>query len=46
MVERIAKALDLPEAYFYTKDDELAFIIARFYKVGDSRRKEVLEILR
>ena len=36
-VERIAKVLNVPEAYFYAKDDGLAEIILRYQSHESSR---------
>lgn len=40
-VERIAKALNLPEAYFYAKDDDLAFLTLRFHRADKKARTKI-----
>lgn len=46
MVSRIALALDLPEAYFYSRDDELAWLVMRFHKMTSDNKKDVLTFVR
>jgi transcriptional regulator with XRE-family HTH domain len=46
MVERIAKALNVPESYFYAKDDEAAWILVMFHRMAASDRKKVIEVVR
>lgn len=36
--ERLAEALDMPLAYFYAEDDELAQLIAQSKRKGKARR--------
>jgi len=36
--QRLAKALDLPLAYFYAEDDELAQLISDFKRQGKRKR--------
>lgn len=43
MVERISKVLDVPEAFFYAKDDDLAQLIIQFKRSGKRRRSAILE---
>ena len=45
MVERIAAALNLPEAYFYAKDDELAWLITQFHRMKKDKKKSILEFV-
>jgi len=45
MVERIAKVLNVPEAYFYAKDNELASLVVQLHRMKASRRKEVVEFV-
>lgn len=37
-LQRLAKALDLPVAYFYAEDDELARLIMEFKHQGKQKR--------
>lgn len=41
----IAKALNLPAAYFYTNDDVLAEIISTYSELDASQRKKFLKIM-
>ncbi len=45
MVERIAKALDIPESYLYTKDDDAALLLKRFHKMTKTERAEVMRLV-
>lgn len=45
LVERIAEVLDVPTAYFFAKDDDMANLILRFGKLNDSQRAEINSIL-
>jgi transcriptional regulator with XRE-family HTH domain len=45
-VERLAKALSLPAAYFYAEDPLLAKVIARYGRLSVSDRKKLLASLR
>lgn len=38
-LQRLAKALDLPVAYFYAEDEELARLILEFKRKGKSKGK-------
>lgn len=44
IVQRLAVVLELPLAYFYTEDDDLALLISKWY-IGDAdTRKRALEL--
>lgn len=43
MVERIAKALDVPESYFYAKDDEAAWLQVVFHRMHHEDRQKLLQ---
>lgn len=45
-VERIAKALNVPEAYFYSKDDQAAWLIVEFHRMTPANRDKLLEVAR
>ena len=46
MVERIAKALDIPESYFYAKDDEAAWLMVVFHRMPAAQREELIALAR
>jgi transcriptional regulator with XRE-family HTH domain len=41
MVERIAKVLNVPESYFYAKDDEAAWLQVVFHRMSKNDRERV-----
>ena len=44
MVERIAKVLNVPEAYLYAKDDDTAFLLLKFHRMDVAKRREIIKI--
>lgn len=46
MVERIAKVLDLPESYFYSVDDEAAWLLVVFHRMPVESRSLALAAIR
>lgn len=38
MVERIAAALDVPECYFYCKDDDIALILIHLHRMPSTKK--------
>ncbi|MYN44964.1 helix-turn-helix domain-containing protein [Pseudoduganella sp. FT93W] len=46
MVERIAKALNVPESYFYAADDEAAWLLVTFHRLPRSARDKVMQFTR
>lgn len=38
MVERIAKVLNTPACYFYTKDEQLAILIKTFHRMNTNNK--------
>lgn len=46
MVERIAKVLNVPESYFYTKDDHAAWLQVVFHRMPSETRKQILNAVR
>ncbi|MQA38640.1 helix-turn-helix domain-containing protein [Rugamonas aquatica] len=46
MVERIAKALNVPESYFYAADDEAAWLLVVFHRLPADARARVLQAAR
>lgn len=45
-VERIAKALNVPESYFYSKDDEAAWLLVEFHRMTPANRHKLIEVVR
>lgn len=45
IVSKIAQALNLPAAYFYTEDDLLAEIIQYCYLLDEMQKQEVLKFI-
>lgn len=43
MVERLALVLNIPEAYFYAKDDQVAWLLLKFHRMVSEQRQKVLE---
>ena len=46
MVERIAQVLNVPEAYFYAKDDMTAWLLVAFHRMPEDRRQVVIDTVR
>lgn len=46
MVERIAKVLNVPESYFYAKDDEAAWLQVVFHRMAPPDREQVVNLVR
>lgn len=44
VVRQIATALDLPEAYFYAADDDMAELLRLFHRLGSEKRSEVIKM--
>lgn len=45
MLKRLAEALDVPAAYFYADDDDLAEVIVRYGTASADTKKKIYEIL-
>lgn len=45
VIERLAEALNVPEAYFYTKDDLLAQVIVKLHRMSAKERKKMIELI-
>lgn len=45
LVERISAELGLPAAYFYAVEDDEAELLARFYKLGSGKRRQVMAFI-
>lgn len=43
--QRLADVLDVPLAYFYTKDDQLASVVRKFAKLPEASRESILSII-
>lgn len=46
ILEKIAKALKLPTAYFYTTDDTLAELIQLYGMLSASKKRELLKFIK
>lgn len=46
MLEKIAKILNVPTAYFYTNDDLLADLIASYEKLSAKERRSVFKYIK
>lgn len=46
MVDRIAKALKLPAAYFHAADDDMAELLLMFHKLKKSNKAKVLQVVK
>jgi transcriptional regulator with XRE-family HTH domain len=46
MVERIAKVLNVPESYFYAKDDDAAWLLLAFHQMQTCDRERLLALVR
>lgn len=44
MVERIAKVLNVPESYFYAKDDEAAWLLVVFHRMSPPDREKLISL--
>ena len=43
VVHQLAKALDVPPAYFYTDDEDLALLLFKWNRIGSDGRKALAE---
>ncbi|RYG99398.1 MAG: XRE family transcriptional regulator [Alphaproteobacteria bacterium] len=41
LVERVAQVLDVPECYFYCKEDDLALIVIQLHRLPPHERQQV-----
>jgi transcriptional regulator with XRE-family HTH domain len=46
MVERIAKVLNVPESYFYAKDDNSAALQIAFHRASSDQKNAILTALK
>lgn len=46
LVERIASVLNVPEAYFYAKDNEVAWLLVMFHRMAVADRVKVVDVVR
>jgi transcriptional regulator with XRE-family HTH domain len=46
IVEKIAEVLNVPEAYFYAKEDELAWLIVSFHRMDATNRDALIHSVR
>ncbi|BFI54383.1 helix-turn-helix transcriptional regulator [Yersinia pseudotuberculosis] len=45
MACKLAKVLDIPESYLYTKDDLMAEMILKFYHLSNKNRIEIMNVI-
>jgi transcriptional regulator with XRE-family HTH domain len=45
MVERLAKVLKIPAAFFYARDDDLANVVLLFAALPPKKRKQIFKFL-
>lgn len=45
-LSHIAKALDLPTAYFYANDDELAEALMIYHRLSSKKKKQLLSFIK
>lgn len=45
MIERIAEVLDVPEAYFSARDDDLAWLLVQFHRMAPAKKKAVINFV-
>lgn len=43
-VERLAKVLNVPEAYFYTKDADIAALLVLLHRSSKAKRESILKL--
>lgn len=43
MVERIAKVLNLPEAFFFASDDDTACLLQEFHRSSADKKRSILK---
>jgi len=46
LVERVAQILDVPECYFYCKDDDVAFVLVQLHQVPAGQKQEMISEIR
>ncbi len=45
MVARIATVLNVPEAFFYAKDDDLRLLLVAYHRMDVAQRREVVDLV-
>ncbi|HEI6905439.1 TPA: helix-turn-helix transcriptional regulator [Yersinia enterocolitica] len=45
MACKLAKVLDIPESYLYTKDDLMAEMMLKFYHLSNKNRIEIMNVI-
>lgn len=46
MVERLAHALNVPEAFLYARDDDMAWLLIQLHRADKKRKKAIMECVR
>ncbi len=44
-VERIAEVLNVPEAYFYAKDEHMAWMLIQYHRMGMAKRAALINYI-
>lgn len=45
LIEHISKVLNLPEAYFYTRDDDSAQLLIAFHRASPDNKKKIMAFI-
>lgn len=45
VVQQLSTVLEVPLAYFYTEDDDLALLLLSWINMGDEKKKRILSII-
>ncbi|HMU65525.1 MAG TPA: helix-turn-helix transcriptional regulator [Cellvibrionaceae bacterium] len=46
MVERLANVLNVPEAYFYARDADVAWLLIQLHRADKKRKKAIMDYVR
>jgi transcriptional regulator with XRE-family HTH domain len=46
IAQRLAEVLDIPAAYFYTEDDQLAELVIAYHRAGTRKKASILKAAR
>ena len=46
LVQRFGKALNVPAAYFFAEDDEIAWLLVAFHRLSIADRRKIVEVAR
>ena len=45
-VERIAGVLNVPEAYFYARDEHMAWVLIQYHRMGAAKKKALINYIK